>query len=83
MGNTKVIVISHRGNIGGPNHGLENHPEQIKKAQQDELPIYQRDDQINSKYHGCGVEYLLNELVAWLNDPLDQSEIAAEQTADL
>ena len=32
MGNIKVIVISHRGNIGGPNHSLENNPEQIKKA---------------------------------------------------
>ncbi len=32
MGINQLIVISHRGNINGPDKHVENHPDQIKKA---------------------------------------------------
>jgi hypothetical protein len=59
-------------------HHLKKQEEHLKRQEQNSKREAYRAAQVAkerlSKYDGWDVEYLLNELIAWLNDPLDLSD---------
>ena len=54
-------------------HHLKKQEGHLKRQEQNSKRAAQVAKARLSKYDGWDVEYLLNELIAWLNDPLDLS----------